>query len=169
MSGLGRYPAPPVPEPRLDVATPPWAGRARDPDASETFRPAGFWRRAFALLIDLGLVWLLFRVDDLVAGLLARWDLVARAFDHTFALVVPAAYFVVLHGTWGRTAGKALAGVRVLVASGERLGYPRALARHFAWVLSALPLLVGFLMVAARADKRALHDLVAGTRVVRVR
>jgi uncharacterized RDD family membrane protein YckC len=135
----------------------------------ETLRPAGFWRRVFALLIDLGLVWLLFRVEDLVAALLARWDLLARAFDHTFALVVPVAYFVVAHGTWGRTVGKALAGVRVVGASGEGLGYPRALGRQFAWVLSALPLLVGFLMVAARADKRALHDLIAGTRVVRIR
>ena len=157
-----------APLPRLDLEA-PWAGPAPDSDASAALPSAGFWRRAFALLVDVGLVWLLFRVDDLATGLLARWDLVARAFDHTFALVVPAAYFVVLHGTWGRTAGKALAGVRVRGASGEPIGYPRALARHFAWFLSALPLLLGFLMVAARADKRALHDLIASTRVVRIR
>jgi uncharacterized RDD family membrane protein YckC len=158
-----------APEPWLDVAAPPRAGRAPDLGASEPLRPAGFRRRMFAFLIDLGLVWLLFRVEDPVTALLARWDLVARAFEHTFALVVPVAYFVVAHGTWGRTAGKALAGVRVVGAAGERIGYPRAIARHFALVLSALPLLLGFLMVAARADKRALHDLIAGTRVVRLR
>lgn len=152
-----------------DLAEPPWAAPAAAVAPSQALRPAGFWRRAFALVIDAVLIWLLLQVGDLLARPLARFGLVARAFGHTFDLVVPAAYFVLLHGTGGRTAGKALAGVRVLTASGEPLGYPRALGRHLAWFLSALPLLIGFLMVAARGDKRALHDLIAGTRVVRVR
>jgi uncharacterized RDD family membrane protein YckC len=49
------------------------------------------------------------------------------------------------------------------------LGYGRALARQLAWLLSPLTLGVGFLVAVTRADRRALHDLVAGTRVVRSR
>jgi uncharacterized RDD family membrane protein YckC len=108
-------------------------------------------------------------VGDVVVKALGRWDLLARAFDETWALVIPAAYFVLLHGSGGRTVGKALAGVRVVEASGEPLGYGRALARHIAWFLSLLTLGMGFLVAAARADRRALHDLVAGTRVIRSR
>lgn len=156
-------------QPLVDLAPPPWAAPPAAVAPTRALEPAGFWRRAFALLIDAALVWLLLLAGDVLAKPLARFGLVARAFDLAFGLVVPAAYFVLLHGTWGRTVGKALAGVRVVTASGEPLGYPRALARHLAWFLSALPLLIGFLMVAARSDKRALHDLIAGTRVVRVR
>ena len=158
-----------APQPSVDLAQPPWAAPGSDAAECTPLAPAGFWRRAFAFLIDLALVSLLLQVGKLLGRPLEGWPVVKHAFELTVWLVVPAAYFVLLHGTWGRTAGKAVAGVRVVTASGEPLGYARALARHLAWFLSALPLLVGLLMVAARNDKRALHDLIAGTRVVRVR
>ncbi|MBI3457021.1 MAG: RDD family protein [Candidatus Rokubacteria bacterium] len=132
-------------------------------------RPAGFWRRVIAVLVDLGVVWLLLSIGALVAAPLGRYELVARAFHRAYVLVIPAAYVVLMHGTGGQTLGKVLAGVRVVTVAGEPVGYPRALARYLAWFLSALPGMLGHLMVAVRRDKRALHDLVAGTRVVRVR
>ena len=161
-----------TPEPPLATTEPPWsslADRSVAADPEPGLRPAGFWRRALALLVDAGVCWLLLTVGDLLTAMLARWELVARAFDYTFVLVMPAAYVVLLHGTTGQTLGKMLAGARVVGLSGAPIGYPRALARYAAWFLSALPLLVGFLVAAARSDKRALHDVVAGTRVIRVR
>jgi uncharacterized RDD family membrane protein YckC len=119
----------------------------------------------FAVLVDAAVVWALLLVGDGGTAALARWDLLARAFGETWSLVIPAAYFVLLHGTGGRTLGKMLVGVRVVLVSGEPLGYGRALVRYVAWVL----LLVAFPVVAVRGDKRGLHDLVAGTRVVRTR
>jgi uncharacterized RDD family membrane protein YckC len=151
----------------FDVAMPPWLAPSPPPPAVPASRPGGFWRRAFALLVDAVIVWLLLRVGDGAERALGRWDLVAQAFERTWSLVIPAAYFVLLHGSGGRTAGKALAGVRVVAASGEPLSYGRALARHLAWFLSPLTFGLGFLVAAARADKRALHDLLAGTRVLR--
>jgi uncharacterized RDD family membrane protein YckC len=153
---------------------PPWSDSVTGPspltgEALPAGRPAGFWLRACAFVVDAGVWWLLLRLGDLGTGLLGRWELIARAFDYSFGLVVPAAYVVLMHGTSGRTLGKMLMGARVVGATGEPIGYPRALARYLAWFLSALPLLLGFALVAARPDRRALHDLVAGTRVVRVR
>jgi uncharacterized RDD family membrane protein YckC len=153
----------------FDVATPPWVTPAVTPAAVVELRPAGFWRRAFAVLVDAAIVWMLLFVGDLGTAALGRWDLLARAFDQTWSLVIPAAYFVLLHGSGGRTLGKALAGVRVVLASGEPLGYGWALVRYAAWVLSVVTLGVGFLVAATRSDKRALHDLLAGTRVARTR
>jgi uncharacterized RDD family membrane protein YckC len=152
-----------------DVAAPPWVAPSPALSATVAPRPGGFWRRAFALLVDAGVVWVLLRVGDAAGAALDRWDLPARAFASAWTLVVPAAYYVVLHGSGGRTLGKALAGVRVVTATGEPLGYGRALARQLAWLLSPLTLGVGFLVAVTRADRRALHDLVAGTRVVRSR
>jgi uncharacterized RDD family membrane protein YckC len=154
-------------------AAPPWADATTPSAAADgsftALRPAGFWLRAGALAVDAGVWWLLLRLGDLGTGTLGRWELIARAFDYTFGLVVPAAYVVVMHGTSGRTLGKMLVGARVVSVSGEPIGYPRALARYLAWFLSALPLLLGFVLAAVRPDRRALHDLVVGTRVVRVR
>jgi uncharacterized RDD family membrane protein YckC len=131
--------------------------------------PAGFWRRAGALLVDLLVVWVLLQVGAVLGAAFAQGGLVARAFDHTYALVAPAAYFVLMHGTGGRTLGKMLLGARVVTVTGAPVGYPRAFGRYLASFAALLPLAAGFLAVAARADKRGLHDLLAGTRVVRSR
>jgi uncharacterized RDD family membrane protein YckC len=151
--------------PSFQAATPPWVIPAAPPPAVAEPRPGGFWRRTFAVVVDAAVVWALLLVGDLGTAALGRWDLIARAFGQTWSLVIPAAYFVLLHGSGGRTLGKMLAGVRVVLASGEPLGYARALVRYVAWLL----LLFAFLVVAVRGDKRGLHDLLAGTRVVRAR
>jgi uncharacterized RDD family membrane protein YckC len=159
--------------PSIPVSEPPWATPARPPaaagEAGGELRPGGFWRRALALLVDAVVWWLLLTAGDLISAGLARWDLVARAFGWAWTAVVPAAYAVLSHGTTGQTLGKRLAGVRVVDLAGEPIGYPRALGRWLAWLLSAALLFAGFLVAPARSDRRALHDLLAGTRVVRVR
>lgn len=137
-------------------------------EVGSAVRPAGFWRRALALIVDLVVVWLFLRVGDLVGGMLARRDVIAQAFRYTYTFVIPVAYFVLTHGTEGQTLGKRLMGARVVGADGEPIGYVRALGRTAATCVSALLLGVGFLAVAVRRDKRGLHDLIAGTRVVRV-
>ena len=43
-----------------------------------------------------------------------------------------------------------------------------ALRRYLACYVSAIPLGFGFLVAALRRDKRALHDLIAGSRVERL-
>jgi uncharacterized RDD family membrane protein YckC len=82
---------------------------------------------------------------------------------------VPVAYFVLGHGTAGRTAGKRLVGVRVVDEQGAPIGYVRALGRSVATLLAALPFGLGLALAALRSDRRGLHDLLAGTRVVRGR
>jgi uncharacterized RDD family membrane protein YckC len=132
--------------------------------------PAGVSRRAVALILDLLLVGILMRVGFwLAAGLGALAPgapVVGQAFALTWLLVTLPAYFVVGHGTAGRTAGKRLLGLRVLDASGAPIGYVRAAGRFVATVLAILPLGIGLALAGLRADRRGLHDLLAGTRVV---
>lgn len=131
--------------------------------------PGGFWRRLFAFVVDAGIVVLLIRLGRLASVILAGRPLLAQAFSWAWCLVVPAAYFVVLHGTGGQTVGKRLLGVRVVRVGGEPVGYPRALLRLAGWVASAALAFIGHLVVPARADRRSLYDHLAGTRVVRTR
>lgn len=63
------------------------------------------------------------------------------------------------------TLGKRLLGIHVVDTDGQRIGPGRALLRYFAAGISWLVLNLGHAMAAWTADKRALHDYVAGTRV----
>jgi uncharacterized RDD family membrane protein YckC len=76
-------------------------------------------------------------------------------------------YFVGFHGALGATPGKMLFGMRVVRADGEALSVPRALGRYLAEMLSAAALGAGYLITPFHPERRALHDLVAGTRVIR--
>jgi uncharacterized RDD family membrane protein YckC len=80
--------------------------------------------------------------------------------------VVAMVYFVAFEASaWQATPGKRLLGLRVEGTDGARLSWSRALARHVAGVASWLTLNIGHLLVALRPDRRALHDLLAGTCV----
>lgn len=65
------------------------------------------------------------------------------------------------------TLGRMALGIRVTDLNGNRIGFGRATGRYFAKILSALILGIGFLMAAFTAKKQALHDIPAGTLVVR--
>jgi len=67
----------------------------------------------------------------------------------------------------GATPGKKLLGIHVVdVKSYEEINNKQAIIRYIGYIISTIPLAVGFLMVGFRKDKRALHDLLAETVVV---
>ena len=89
------------------------------------------------------------------------WLIVAIAFG------VSALYFVLAEGgPWQATPGKRALRLRVHTLDGSRVGYARALARHLGGALSWALLNLGHVIVALRSDRRALHDLLAGTQVL---
>jgi len=134
-------------------------------------RPAGFWIRVVALVID----FVVFTLAELSMGLAARrvWGPGVR--DSTmlqftiflFTLLFTAVYVILLHAATGQTIGKMLMGIRVVLLDGRRLPFGTALLRFVAYAFSCLPLGFGYVMAGLRRDKRALHDLIAGTRVER--
>jgi uncharacterized RDD family membrane protein YckC len=84
-------------------------------------------------------------------------------------LLLGGAYSTVMVAAWRTTITKRLLGLYVVRTDGSRIGLGRAFARYLAYFASILPLFAGFLLVALRRDKRALHDLICDTRVVRAR
>jgi len=75
-------------------------------------------------------------------------------------------YFAYPLAASGRTFGMAVGGVRVVRADGEELSTRRAVVRVLALPLSFLLLGFGILLIVLRGDRRALHDLIAGSAVV---
>jgi uncharacterized RDD family membrane protein YckC len=65
------------------------------------------------------------------------------------------------------TFGKRACGLRVTDLNGQRISFARATGRHFAEILSAITLFIGYMMAGWTERKQALHDIIAGTYVVR--
>jgi uncharacterized RDD family membrane protein YckC len=65
------------------------------------------------------------------------------------------------------TLGKMALGLTVTDQAGQRISFGRATGRFFAKILSAMILLIGFFMIGWTARKQGLHDMIAGTLVVK--
>ena len=138
---------------------------------------AGLLRRGFAWIVDRfilgvllalqgawGLVTYLNRTSGpvnlgdlaLLTGLLLLWGILLHA-----------VYFVVFVGGCGQTPGKMLCGIAVVSRQRAAVGYGRAFLRWIGYGLALLPFGLGFLGVLFTAERRGLHDWIAGTRVVR--
>lgn len=81
-------------------------------------------------------------------------------------LVISAAYFSFFHGTTGQTPGKMLFKLKVVGPDNKTVGMERAFLRWFGYVVSAIPIMGGFLMALMDKKGQALHDKIAGTFVV---
>jgi len=131
-------------------------------------RPAGFWIRALAALLDF-LVFLLVQFSfGLIGGRVWGPDVAStptfRPIVVLFTVVFAGAYSTLLLALGGQTIGKMLVGVRV-VAGEELPSIGAALLRFIGYFASLGTLTLGYVMAGLRQDKRALHDLIAGTRV----
>ncbi len=75
-------------------------------------------------------------------------------------------YVAVGLGLAGRTPGKAIVGLRVVDREGEPLTPRQAIVRTMAFPLSFLLFGAGFLGILLGRERRALHDVIAGSAVV---
>ena len=69
----------------------------------------------------------------------------------------------------GGTPGKLALGLKVVRPNGGPIGLGRAFGRYFAKILSGIILMIGYIIAAFDSEKRALHDMICDTRVIRAR
>jgi uncharacterized RDD family membrane protein YckC len=129
---------------------------------------AGFWQRAVAFLID-WLIVVVIAMPIIVVAFGAEYfslDPIRRAGDLAIALIVGG----VIVGFWrycGATPGKLAVGIKVVDAeTGNVPGTGRLVVRLLCYLLSALPLYLGFFWVAVDRRKQGWHDKIAGTVVI---
>ena len=137
----------------------------------ERFR-APILLRCGALLIDYIIIICVVSISVLVARLLGGGARTAGGTAETLgiitALMLAALNFVFLAAVWGQTLGKWATGIRIERIDGRELSFPQALLRHFVgYPVSILTLGIGFLIAAFNPEGRTLHDMIAGTVVVR--
>jgi uncharacterized RDD family membrane protein YckC len=126
----------------------------------------GFWIRFAARLID-GII---------IGGLNFTLSLLLAAYTrNVFAAVIVPVFgllAVFIYDVWfiarlGATPGKMVFQLRVVTENGGRISTGRAIARYFGYWLDSLTLAIGYVIAAFDDQKRALHDHLCGTRVIK--
>ena len=152
-------------------------------------RYGGFWLRFVAYLIDytivgipMGIIAILLTGGSMFA--LSRLgpnpapeDVMAAMMPMIGAVAVMSVAGMVLYCSYetfflvkyGATPGKMAMGLKVVRPDGSGIQVGRAIGRYFSKVLSGMILYIGFIMVGFDSEKRALHDMICDTRVIKTR
>jgi uncharacterized RDD family membrane protein YckC len=141
---------------------------------------AGFWRRAIAdcldslildsctfliILMGLGILYWIRRIHQpQVAYFDPLNTLTAQVILFGIRSLLALGYYTWTTYAFGTTLGKYPLKIQVIqISNGQSLTLQQSLLRCIAYTLSYLPFGAGFLMAALHPEKRALHDLVAGS------
>ncbi len=126
----------------------------------------GFWIRFVASAID----WVALTILSAMAGFLFVSYLGTGAAQSAAGFIVLgllSACYVGCTPTLGATPGKLVLGYHIVGSDGRHISYRRTLGRELSKILSAVPLLLGFVWVGIDARKQGWHDKIAETYVVR--
>ena len=123
--------------------------------------------------VVLGLLVFLATVEffRLVASRLAPDSAVLMGFRVLLAsAVVGLGYVLWFWANRGATPGKKMLGLKIVREDGEDpIGWGTAFMRFVGYMVSGAILYIGFLMIAFNPEKKGLHDMIAKTRVLKVR
>ena len=133
----------------------------------------GFWKRLIAFLIDVFILTVI-SVPLLLAiygrsylKLVHETGGIAGFWDFMIQYVLPTVAVIVFWRYRGATPGKMAISARIVDAkTGGRPSTARLVVRYFAYIVSTLPLFLGFIWIGIDKRKQAFHDKIAGTVVV---
>lgn len=167
--------------PDIPVATPAPVSRPMVASRLE-FEYAGFWIRFCAKILDgiiLGIP--LGILTTAVMAAMGGFAVIQRGGEAAallflailgldlLGMVLTVLYNTLLVGGWGTTLGKKVCGLKVVRQDGAKVSYGRACGRAFAEILSRMVCYIGFIIAGFDEQKRALHDHMCDTRVVKAR
>jgi uncharacterized RDD family membrane protein YckC len=142
----------------------------------------GFWLRFVAVFVDgiiLGVAAAIINIPFqlMLAGMGATMTdpmaILGSAIGVFSIMIVLNMAIAMVYECWfvvnkGATPGKLILSLEVIRADGTRPGWGLAIGRYFAKILSSWPTLyIGYIMAGIDDEKRALHDRICNTRVVK--
>jgi uncharacterized RDD family membrane protein YckC len=143
------------------------------PAYADDTRYAGFWIRTAAYIIDAILVDIALFVPITILGVIIIGagvptnDAKLGLGVDLIAVVGTVLYYMIFMASgWQATPGKKLLGLHVMRTDGRKIGLGFALGRYIAYIPSSLLFGVGFFMIGWNSEKKGLHDMICGTRVV---
>ena len=155
------------------------------PEHAIGIRYGGFWERFAAAFIDGIIVWIAMKIISLALFTTPQLDInesenpgeIWSALGQFYLEMVPSMivslvinwlYFAYMESSENQaTIGKMALNLKVTDLRGERISFGRATGRFFSKYVSSLTLLIGYIMAAFTERKQALHDMIAGTLVMK--
>ena len=135
---------------------------------------ATFWQRFAAAFID-GVIT---GIMGAIAGFILGFAMasggsgagVIESIANILGIVIGWLYGALLESSHRQaTWGKQMMKIKVSGMNGERISFAKASGRHFAKILSALILLIGYFMMLWTEKKQTLHDIMSGCLVTQNR
>ncbi|MBE0500395.1 MAG: zinc-ribbon domain-containing protein [Desulfuromonadales bacterium] len=141
---------------------------------AEADEPATILARAAALLVDTVLIVIMILIlriglSFISSGLQLEGVIVLQFTFLLFALTLGFAYHLLFIAACGQTPGKKLLRIRVMPIDRPEMTYSRALLRELFGRIVSAPLLLGYLLALFHPQRRAVHDKIADTCVVKYR
>jgi uncharacterized RDD family membrane protein YckC len=152
---------------------------------------AGFWLRFVAYIIDyiiiyvvqsfifvpiLGLMGISFaaKMDNVenmsdaeTMGMIASYAAVVSA-TALLTTIIALLYWALMESSkYQATVGKIALGLKVTDMNGGNLDFVKALIRNVCKIISGMILFIGYIMAGFTDKKQGLHDIIAGTLVVK--
>lgn len=129
---------------------------------------AGGLNRFLAALIDGVLIMIVNGILGFVGGLVGGDSPAIQGLVSLVSLGIGVAYFAGMESSESQaTIGKKAMGLIVTDLDGNRISIGKAILRYLAKILSGCLLLIGYIMILFTEKKQGLHDIIAGTVVVR--
>lgn len=132
---------------------------------------AGFWIRVLASIVDTVLMMIIIIPLMLILYgqiYLESSSMSSGALGFLLNYAFPAIAIIVFWIYKSATPGKLLVGVKIVNARTlQKASAGQLIGRYFAYYISMLPLMIGFLWVAFDGRKQGLHDKIAGTLVIK--
>lgn len=133
-----------------------------------TIKYAGFWVRFVALIIDEAFLLVIILTFSTLVELLHLSENLASDLNTLFGISFTWLYFSLFESSVIQaTPGKKGMGLIVTDVDGKRISLVRATLRYWGKLASTVTLLIGFIMIGFTEKKQGLHDMIAGTLVVK--
>jgi uncharacterized RDD family membrane protein YckC len=132
---------------------------------------AGFWVRFLAFVLDAIVLGVLTAALSPLTGPQVTFtnnEFEWHATGNAVSTLVGLVYFIGFWAWRGQTVGMMPFNMQVVgVVDGQKIDVVRGLLRYVGYIISAIPLLLGFIWAAFDARKQGWHDKIAATVVIR--
>ncbi|MGI9275232.1 MAG: RDD family protein [Endozoicomonas sp.] len=134
---------------------------------------AGFWIRFGAALIDTAILLVVTLPLTMVIYGNSLWQserTVMGLWDVVINWIFPAVAVIVFWRIKGATPGKMLLSIQVVdMKTGSKMSVRQSIIRYVGYIVSTIPLFLGFFWIGIDKKKQSWHDKIARTVVVRIR
>nr|WP_026682071.1 RDD family protein [Priestia megaterium] len=137
------------------------------------YKPAGFWIRVLASLLDSLLISVL---AAMIAAMINGQDFVFfysqteidPSTSDTWASIIYIIVFIIIFTAtkWKGSPGKIICNIQVVNTNMTQISIWKSIGRYLSYFVSALTLFIGYLLAGWNEEKKALHDMICQTRVV---